>query len=120
MRSINLGQQGERLAETYLKRNHLKLIERNSRCRFGEIDLIMLDRGVVVFVEVRLRKHTQFGTGAESVTITKQLKLRKTASLWLGRSRHYQHAPCRFDVISIDTSSEIPHCIWYKDAFRDH
>lgn len=120
MQSITLGQQGERLAEKYLKKHNLKLIERNTRCRFGEIDLVMVDRGVVVFVEVRLRKHTRFGTGAETVTLNKQRKLLKTADLWLAKTPCYRESPCRFDVISIDTSGEISHCIWYKDAFRPH
>jgi hypothetical protein len=57
-----LGKEGERLAEVYLKKKGYKLVERNYRCAAGELDLIVLDRRVVVFVEVKTRTGHGFGT----------------------------------------------------------
>ncbi len=113
-----IGQQGERLAERYLKQQGLRLIERNSRYRSGEIDLVMLDRRTLVFVEVRLRKHFQYGSAAETVDIKKQRKLTKAAGLWLSHNSRFSNADCRFDVLAIDTSTESAEYLWYKDAFR--
>ena len=62
-----LGREGERVAERYLKKKGYTLVERNYRCRGGEVDLIVLDRRVVVFVEVKTRTDHGFGTPLEAV-----------------------------------------------------
>ena len=64
----------------------------------------MLDKKVLVFVEVRFRKNNNFGGGLESVTVTKQLKLRKTAELYLQRNTQYENA--RFDVVSMSKNNQ--------------
>ena len=95
------GQYTENLACEFLENKGFKLIEKNFNCKVGEIDLIMKDKEILVFVEVRYRKSNNFGSGAESITASKQLKLIKTASLYLQRHDKLNKQPARFDVISI-------------------
>jgi putative endonuclease len=94
------GLQGEEEALAYLQQKGLTLVERNFRCRTGEIDLIMHDHGVIVFVEVRKRGNLQYGGAAASVTATKQARLVSAAQVFLKR---YASMPqCRFDVVAIE------------------
>ena len=96
-----LGEATESLACEYLKSKGLKLVERNFNCRFGEIDLIMQNSDSLIFVEVRYRRNKDFGSGAESITMSKQSKLIKTASAYLQRHAKLSKYPARFDVVSI-------------------
>ncbi|KRB87825.1 YraN family protein [Noviherbaspirillum sp. Root189] len=94
------GEIGEDLALHYLQRQGLSLLQRNFRCKGGEIDLVMQDSSGLVFVEVRKRGGRAFGGAAASVTARKQARLILAAQLFLQR---YRTPPaCRFDVIAID------------------
>ncbi len=95
------GEYTENLARQFLEQKGFKLIEKNFNCRLGEIDLIMQDNDSLVFVEVRYRRSTNFGSGAESITATKQAKLIKAASVFLQRNAKLNQYPARFDVVSI-------------------
>jgi putative endonuclease len=95
------GTAAEREAENYLLSRGLTLLQRNYRCKAGEIDLVMRDEQVCVFVEVRYRKHTKFGSPAETVDYFKQQKLRRTAQYFLQSQRLLDKVPCRFDVVSV-------------------
>ena len=95
------GEYTENLACQFLKNKGFKLIEKNFNCRVGEIDLIMKDADNIVFVEVRYRRNNNFGSGAESITASKQLKLVKTAELYLQQNTKLNKYPSRFDVVSI-------------------
>ncbi len=100
----DLGATAEEAAAQYLQRQGLKLIERNYRCRRGEIDLIMSDEQQLIFVEVRYRKNSRFGHAAETVNPRKQKKVISAASHYLnGQS---ESTRCRFDVIAINGSSD--------------
>lgn len=108
------GDSGEDQALQYLQGRRLVLVERNFRCKGGEIDLIMLDQAVLVFVEVRKRAAgaAQFGGAAASVTPAKQRRLIVAAQVYLKR---YAHPPaCRFDVVTID-GGELN---WLKNAIE--
>lgn len=94
------GQAGEDEALAHLERSGLRLVERNFRCKGGEIDLIMQEQGNLVFVEVRKRADTAYGGAAASVTSRKQRRLITAAQIYLQRYR--MPPPCRFDVIAID------------------
>lgn len=109
-----LGQSAELRAETYLKTHGLKLLTRNWRCRFGEIDLIMQDASTLVFIEVRLRSRSDFGGAAASVTPAKQKKLLAAARQYLASLKTLPL--CRFDVVAL--SGEAPP-EWIKNAFDD-
>lgn len=106
MKAIHLkqGKDAEIACCNYLKSQGLKLVEKNFSFRQGEIDIIMLDRKTLVFVEVRYRKNNSFGGGLESVTCAKQLKLRKTAELYL--QQNTQHENARFDVVSMSKNNQ--------------
>lgn len=93
------GAWGESIAAEYLRRKRYKLVDVNYKCRYGEIDLIACNKKYIVFVEVKLRKSSDFARPAEYVDYYKQKRLRTTASLYLtGNSTTLQP---RFDVIEI-------------------
>lgn len=111
--SAKVGGEKERLACDYLLGEGLRLLERNYRCRRGEIDLVMRDAGTLVFVEVRFRASTRFGTPAETVDIHKQRRLAATAAHYL--QRQPTTLPCRFDVIAVSGANKID---WIRNAFN--
>lgn len=113
MGNLEIGQQAEEQACAFLEKKGLKLLERNFRCKLGEIDLIMRDKDEVVFVEVRKRSSDAFGSAVESVTFTKQRKVINTAMLYLQKQNWFDKVQCRFDIIGI-TQNKIE---WIKDAF---
>ncbi len=114
------GEAAEQDACQYLIKQGLKLVSKNYRSKFGEIDIIMQDQQSLVFVEVRYRKHNQFGSGAESITAAKQKKLLKTANYYLQQHPQASQFPCRFDVISMsaDSTSASSKIDWIKDAIQ--
>jgi putative endonuclease len=104
------GQAGEDAALAYLQRRGLQVVERNFRCKGGEIDLVMQDGAALVFVEVRQRADMRHGGAAASVTPAKQARLLRAAQFYLLRYR--LPPPCRFDVIAIDGGQ----LRWLKNA----
>jgi putative endonuclease len=94
------GGAGEDSALRYLQKQSLRLVQRNFRCKGGELDLIMQDGESLVFVEVRKRAGKNFGGAAASITPAKQRRLIIAAQFYLQRYR--QTPPCRFDVVAID------------------
>ncbi|MCW8890706.1 MAG: YraN family protein [Sedimenticola sp.] len=110
------GHDAESQAQRYLEQRGLRSLERNYRCKLGEIDIIMQQQDTLVFVEVRYRKQRAFGSAAESVTTTKQRKLIRAAQHYLQTHRLYD-CPCRFDVLAIhgEKSEEID---WIPNAFQ--
>lgn len=110
-----IGDKYETLACTYLKRQGLSLLEHNFNTKFGEIDLIMLDKEATVFVEVKYRKQSDFGHAAEFVNKAKRQKLIKTAYIWLSRrGLSLQSTEFRFDVIAIHQEGKDIN--WIKNA----
>jgi len=114
---LEQGQAAEDQALAYLQKQGLRLLARNYRSRSGEIDLVMQQTDTLVFVEVRYRQSSHFGSALESVTLAKQRKLFSTASRFL--QERALDAPCRFDVVGI--SGRLPTQIeWIQDAFQGH
>lgn len=113
--SLHEGYKAENIALKFLKKNGLTLKENNYRCKLGEIDLIMIDGLYLVFIEVKMRKSNDFGGALASITITKQQKIKKTASLYLLHNHYYDKYPVRFDVITIQGTP--PKIDWLKNAF---
>lgn len=113
---LRRGRWAEQQALQHLEAHGLHLLERNFRCRLGEIDLIMADGPELVFVEVRFRATAGFGAGFETITRSKQRKLLAAARAYLGRHQTGA-APCRFDVVSVTKRNYQPDLIWVKDAF---
>ncbi|RDI98398.1 YraN family protein [Dyella solisilvae] len=108
----------EQRACTELQRAGLKLLARNYTTRYGELDLVMLDGGAVVFVEVRHRLTATRGDAAASVNRSKQAKLIQTAELWLASQPQHAHRSCRFDVVTYDGPAEQVTMAWWRNAFE--
>jgi putative endonuclease len=112
------GKAAEKAALKWLISQKLTLITCNYSCRFGEIDLIMLEKDTLVFIEVRLRSNTRFGGAALSVTQAKQRKIITTANHFLMCNCKYSLNHCRFDVLAFESNTAKISPMWYKDAFR--
>lgn len=109
------GLQKEALAEQYLSQRGLRLLQRNFRCKLGEIDLIMADGETCVFVEVRYRRHASHGSALETVDYRKQQKLLRTAQFYLVRHGLLERCPSRFDVVAISGADNAIE--WIRNAF---
>lgn len=116
------GQVVELWAKDFLTQNKLTYITSNYHSRFGEIDLIFMDNkrkpSSIVFVEVRYRKQQRFGSGAETVTISKQRKLIKTAQTFLQKETKYSTFNARFDVVSVSSVNDEFQADWHQNAFQ--
>ena len=97
---IQTGKRGEDIAVAYLKNRGYRIIERNYKCLFGEIDIVAKDRDTVVFVEVKSRKSEKFGDPQGAVGREKQKKISRISLKYLDEKHLY---PCdaRFDVVAI-------------------
>lgn len=111
-----IGQWAEALACRYLQQRGLTLVRRNYRSRRGEIDLIMRTTDCLVFVEVRCRKRSRYGSPAETVGFTKQRRITACARAYL--QQHPEPSPCRFDVVSIEHAQDSIIVDWIADAFH--
>ena len=98
--AVSLGRDAEARALAFLQQQGLTLIEKNFRCRAGEIDQIMHDVQTLVFIEVRSRKNQHFGGAAASVGPVKQQRLWRSASFYL--LKFPKPPACRFDLVAID------------------
>ncbi|SDL66982.1 putative endonuclease [Nonomuraea maritima] len=93
---LDLGRQGEQIAATYLERQGMTVIERNWRCRDGEIDILAEDGPHLVVVEVKTRSSRSHGTALESVRPAKLARLRMLATRWLATQ------PRTFETVRVD------------------
>lgn len=99
----------------------MRLLERNYRCRAGEIDLLMMEGGTLVLVEVRSRTTAMHGGAAATVGHRKQQRFIRAARHLLLTRTEYRRLPARFDVVAIDAGapgSTEPVVTWIRDAFR--
>lgn len=114
-----LGEQLETVALRYLEANGLSLICRNFQCKLGEIDLVMRETQMLVFVEVRFRRSERYGSAAETVDRHKQRKLVRTAQLYLNLQCFSQRTPCRFDIlgITVNGATQEYRYDWIRNAF---
>ena len=116
---MNRGERGahaERTAAAWLAGRGLKLLERNVRSRFGEIDLIMEDGATLVFVEVRYRARSDYGGAAASVTAAKRARLQRAIGVYLARHPHAAARTLRADVVAISGAGDIE---WIPNAFEE-
>jgi putative endonuclease len=109
------GSAAEDAAARFLTGRGLELVQRNYRCRFGEIDLILREGRTVVFVEVRYRRNKAFGGAAESITASKREKLLKAARHYM--AEHQRFPACRFDAVLLDGDND--NVEWVTNAFGE-
>ncbi|AAW86707.1 MULTISPECIES: YraN family protein [Aliivibrio] len=105
----------ELMAQRYLEQHQLTFIARNFQSKTGELDLIMRDQDSFVFVEVKYRNTSNFGSAQEMVTWQKQRKLQRTALFWLMKNKlSVEHTSFRFDVVAIHAQGK--EINWIKNA----
>lgn len=114
---LSIGRSGEQRAERYLCDRGLRLVARNHRCVQGEIDLIMRDGETLVFVEVRRRKNTDYGSPLETVSSAKQRKLIAAAQHFVASQKISSRQAQRFDVIGIVNDGNDETIEWIQNAF---
>jgi putative endonuclease len=110
------GKRGEDCAVRFLKKAGYRIIERNYRCAFGEMDIVALDSGTISFIEVKSRTSNRFGNPEEAVVTKKQKKLSQIALHYL-KAKNLDEHRARFDVVAINFSSEDEGVTLIKDAF---
>jgi putative endonuclease len=110
---LDYGEHGEDRATRALLARGYRIVERNFRCKAGELDIVARDRDTLVFVEVRTRADDRFGSALEAVGYSKQRQVARVARVYLALRRP-RFDTCRFDVVAI-TGDEL---VVIKDAFR--
>jgi len=114
-----IGNTYEKIAAQYLKQQGLALLTRNYTCRLGEIDLIMTQNDLLIFIEVRARNTQGFGSAIETVHLQKQRKIIRATKHFLQHHPKIFYNAIRFDVVGIqhNTQNEPPTLQWVKNAF---
>jgi putative endonuclease len=121
MTTRSAGARYEDVALAHLQQAGLVLLARNYSCRYGELDLVMSDRDVVVFAEVRYRRGAAarggFGDGVDSISAAKRGKLVRAAQVFLAERPALSRRACRFDVLAIADGDARPSIDWRRNAF---
>lgn len=117
MDTVRIGRSAEETAAAFLEQKGYRILDRNFTFKkVGELDIIAVVNELVVFVEVRYRTSTTYGTPEGSLTSTKKRKIKRTAEAWLVRSGTYGRA-CRFDVIAVDLIAGKKSIRHFENAF---
>jgi putative endonuclease len=111
------GARFEAVAEAHLAAAGLVTLLRNFNCRFGELDLVMRDRDVLVVVEVRARAPTRYGSAAETVGPAKRQRIVRAAQVLLAARPELARLPLRFDVVAIEAEAGAERVEWLRAAF---
>jgi len=111
------GLQYETLARAHLQKQGLKFLQGNYHSRFGEIDLIMLDGSTVCFIEVKFRKRLDFGGAANTIPISKQQKIIKTAQIYMSENKKLAKRAMRFDALIMQQDDQDLNINWIRSAY---
>lgn len=109
------GQNGETVAASFLEKEGVRILMRNFRCKFGEIDLIAKENESFLIVEVKMRSTKNQGTGREAVDWRKQRKICRTYDYFRMKYQISDYVPVRFDVVEVDKKGQ---CHWIQNAFE--
>ena len=112
-----LGQWGEDLAVRHLQGQGLEVLDRNWRCREGELDIVAREGRALVFVEVKTRSGILYGEPAEAVTRVKARRIHVLAMRWLAEQRPSGRWDLRFDVVSVLRTNGLPEVLHLRGAF---
>ncbi len=112
-----LGRWGEELAVLHLHTQGMEVLDRNWRCRDGELDIVAREGGSLVFVEVKARSGIGYGEPAEAVSPAKARRIRVLAARWLAEQRPEGRWDLRFDVVSVLRTGDLPQVLHLKGAF---
>jgi putative endonuclease len=111
-----IGDEGERSAISFLIRQGFAILHRNYTFNHGEIDVVARDKHELVFIEVKIRRTSRFGSPEESVTPAKQELIRRTAEGYV-QEKKLENVACRFDVVAIKIDKGVKTFVHYKNAF---
>lgn len=116
MNYVSVGKAYEEKASAFLKKNGFQILERNFRCRQGEVDLIGIHENCLVFVEVKYRKNRKSGMPEEAVGAAKQMKICRISDYFRIKHLNYAGMQVRYDVVAL-TGETVR---WYRNAFPYH
>lgn len=116
-----LGRWGEELAVKHLRAQGMQVLDRNWRCREGELDVVAREGAAIVFVEVKARSGLGYGEPAEAVSPVKARRIRVLAARWLAEQREAGRCgggwDLRFDVVSVLRTNGLPEVLHLRAAF---
>ena len=116
-KNLDFGKEAEDAAVKFLKAQGYKLLARNYKSKFSEIDIVADDKGVICFVEVKARHSALFGSPGEAVSRHKQRQISKAALCYLKENNLLERS-ARFDVVTLLYEKELPEIELIKDAFE--
>ncbi len=116
-KSKSLGERGEEIAVNFLKKNRYKILFRNYRCKFGEIDIIAQHKKTLAFIEVKTRSSEAYGLPQEAVQSKKQKKISWVALEFIQRYKLEDRA-ARFDIVAIQFSGKGYNVNLIENAFE--
>ena len=118
MNKRKVGTEYEDMAAAYLEKQGYRIIERNFTCRTGEIDIIAEEKGFICFIEVKYRKGSGSGSGADAVNARKQRIICRISDYYRTRFAYRESTPVRFDVVECAGAGQGEIRVrWYRDAF---
>lgn len=112
-----IGAEKEAFVCKWLEKNGYRIVERNFRCRTGEIDIVAREGGYLVFIEVKYRKGDAAGAPEEAVDWKKQRIISQVALFYLNRYGYGTDVAVRFDVVAVSGEQELQ-CSLYQNAFE--
>ena len=115
MNQVAIGKKYEEAAVLFLEKQGFLVIERNFRCRQGEIDIIGFHENCLVFVEVKYRRNHNRGSAEEAVGLNKQKRICRTSDYFRIRHKKYQAMQVRYDVVALTENEK--NIKWYRNAF---
>jgi putative endonuclease len=115
---LRKGRQSEQFARYWLESNGLTHVCSNFSCRYGELDLVMLDRSCLVIIEVRYRSNTGYGGALMSITAAKQLRMARSAECFRQKYLRYSNSCLRFDVLALSGPTHNLTVDWRKCALN--
>ena len=115
--SARTGRAGERKAAALLKKQGYRIVERNWRSPMGEVDIIAVEDGCLVFIEVKTRSSPAFGDPSEAVGPDKRRKIIQSA-LWYANRHRMADTPIRFDIVSVYRAGRKYHVEILRNAFE--
>lgn len=119
MNKRELGKQGEKIAEKYLRGHKINILYKNYYTRYGEIDIIGSDNNILIFFEVKLRTTAQFGDPAEAVTPQKWKRFLKAVTIFLAEKESFSDYDIRFDVLTLFKNKGLYRIEWLKNQNFD-
>ena len=116
-KNLDFGKAAEAAAVKFLEARGYKILRRNYKTKFSEIDIIAKDKDVLCFIEVKARHSDRFGQPGEALSLNKQRQISKAAICYLKENNLLEHS-ARFDVVSLLYTHDLPEIDLVKDAFE--